>query len=220
MGAVSADIATVFDTFHDCLWRSGWSEDLALAAERADRLCIAYTGADRHYHDITHIAAMLRLLDTHAPSHPDWVAIRWAILYHDVVYDPRRKDNEAESAAAMARDFAALGLDPALAARVEDLILATRHGEVAASEDATTALLIDLDLAVLAAPSAAYDAYAAAIRREYSHVPDALYREGRARVLQGFLDQPAVYRTDALKSQWEASARANLTREIGILRNG
>ncbi len=217
MAADAASRGTVVATFDTLVRGCAWTED---AAARRDVLIAAYCGNDRHYHDIRHVAVMLDLLEQHATPATDWVAIRWAILYHDVVYDPRRKDNEAESAAAMARDFAAFGLDPALAARVNALILATRHGEVAPSGDATTALLIDLDLAVLAAPTAAYDAYAAAIRREYAHVPDALYREGRARVLQGFLDQAAIYCTESLKSLWEASARANLAREIGILRNG
>lgn len=217
MGADAASRETVAATF-DALLRGCERADEGTA--RRDALIAAYCGSDRHYHDIRHIAAMLDLLEQHAMPATDWVAIRWAILYHDVVYDPRRKDNEAESAAAMQRDFAALGLDPALAARVNALIMATRHGEVAAPGDATTALLIDLDLAVLAAAPDAYDAYAAAIRREYAHVPETLYRDGRARVLQGFLDQPAIYRTEALRTRWEASARANLAREIGILRNG
>lgn len=212
--ASTATVAATFDRCADGCLRVGE------VARRRDALIAAYSGADRHYHDIAHIAAMLRLLETHAPSHPNRVAIDWAILYHDVVYDPRRRDNEAASAAVMADDLAAMGVDAGLAQRVRELILATLHGEVAGTIDDATALVVDLDLAVLASAPADYDAYAAAIRREYAHVPEALYREGRARVLQGFIDKPAIYRTDTLRARWEVSARANLAREIGILRNG
>ncbi len=213
------DIVAVTDAFDDCLWASQWSKDLRLASERCDSLVMAYTGADRHYHDIGHVAAMLALLDQHAPAHVDKLPIRWAILYHDVVYDARRSDNEAASADIMERDLAALGVSRGVRERVADLILATRHGESVAQDEAM-ALLVDIDLAVLASGAEAYDGYAAAIRREYAHVPQEAYRAGRSRVLSGFLDRPALYQTPALHAQWEQPARRNLAREIEALRNG
>lgn len=183
-------------------------------------LIAAYCAPDRHYHDIRHIAAMLDLLERHGTAAVDWLSLRWAILYHDIVYDPRAPDNEEQSAAAMARDFTAMEIDAALAERVRELVLATRHGVAEVALDETAAFLVDLDLAVLASPPEAYDAYAAAIRAEYAHVPDDGWRLGRARVLQGFLDRPAIFGTVPLAAAWEAPARRNLAREIGILRNG
>lgn len=217
MATDAASIAAVSGIFDACA-RDGTHP--IEAGIRRDALIAAYCGADRHYHDIKHIAAMLSLLDLHGGPDIDWLSIRWAILYHDVVYDPHRKDNEAMSAAAMERDFAAMGIDGDLARRVKDLILATRHGEVAAATDGTKALLIDLDLAVLGSAPERYSAYAAAIRREYAHVADGAYALGRARVLEGFLDRPAIYTTPALAAPWEKAARENLAREIDILRNG
>ena len=72
-------------------------------------------------------------------------------------------------------------------------------------------MLLDLDLSVLAAAPDRYRAYAQAIRQEYAAVPDALYRPGRRRVLEGFLARPQIYRTERLRALWEASARANLS---------
>jgi predicted metal-dependent HD superfamily phosphohydrolase len=83
--------------------------------------------------------------------------------------------------------------------------------------DTDLALLLDLDLSVLAATPDAYDAYAAAIRREYAHVPGRLYRPGRRRVLEKFIDGDQLYLTAALHAAWEASARVNPTREIASL---
>jgi predicted metal-dependent HD superfamily phosphohydrolase len=70
---------------------------------------------------------------------------------------------------------------------------------------------------LLAAEPAEYEAYAAAIRREYSVYPDLLYRRGRASVLAKLLAMPPLYRTPALKAQWEKRARENLARELAGL---
>ena len=66
--------------------------------------------------------------------------------------------------------------------------------------------------AVLAAEPTAYGAYAAAIRREYAHVPEPLWRAGRAAVLERFLARERIYGSRAF-APLEASARSNLSAE-------
>jgi predicted metal-dependent HD superfamily phosphohydrolase len=202
----------------DDLVRRHAQADSATDAVLSDLVC-AYSQPHRHYHTLDHIAALLRLLTQHGAAVADCDAVRLAILFHDVVYDPARGDNEAASAALAARQFAGLGFPGPLIAEVERFILATRHGpdaEIAAA-DADVALLLDLDLAVLAAPWDEYHAYAQAIRREYALYPDAVYRPGRRRVLEGFLARDHIYRTEWLRALCEAPARTNLTREIAAL---
>ena len=80
--------------------------------------------------------------------------------------------------------------------------------------DANGAVLCDADLAVLARDPAGYADYAAAIRREYAHVPDELFRRGRAAILRGLLEQPALFRTPSAVNRWEAEARANVAAEL------
>ncbi|MER7458947.1 hypothetical protein [Micromonospora sp. NPDC126480] len=87
-------------------------------------------------------------------------------------------------------------------------------GPPADPADADGGLLCDADLAVLAASPEAYDRYAAAIRREYAHVPEPQFRAGRARVLATLLARPTLYHHPALSTRWEQPARANLTREL------
>ena len=176
----------------------------------------AYSEPHRHYHTLDHIAALLQLLKQHGAAAADGDAIRLAILLHDAIYDPARADNEAASAALAQRHLAGLGFPRPLIAEVERFILATRHGPDTelAVPDADLALLLDLDLAVLAAPWADYRAYAQAIRREYALYPDEVYRPGRRRVLEGFLARERLYLTSHLQALWEAPARANLAREI------
>lgn len=97
------------------------------------------------------------------------------------------------------------------------LVLLTA-GHAVSPDDPDGALLCDADLAVLAGDPMQYDRYAAAVRREYGHVPEPDFRAGRARVLDGLLALPALFRLPPLAARWEAPARANLTRELGTLR--
>jgi predicted metal-dependent HD superfamily phosphohydrolase len=206
---------------------TAWDQLTAKVASTSDparrrtmrqQLLAAYREPHRAYHTLDHIAALLALFDVHGGSARDPDAVLLAILYHDVVYDPRRSDNEAVSAQIAARDLTELGVAPRLVARVADLVLATQHGVHSPdAADTDLALLLDLDLSVLAASMGDYDAYAAAIRHEYAHVPSLLYRPGRRRVLEKFLAADQLYLTADLKAQWEQPARANLAREINSL---
>jgi predicted metal-dependent HD superfamily phosphohydrolase len=189
----------------------------AAAATRA-ALLRAYGEPHRHYHTLDHVASLLMLLDRHADAGSDRDTLILAILFHDAIYDPSRQDNEAASAAFAASHLTRLGFSEDLVGKVVRCILATRHGqEGTALDDADVALLLDLDLSILAAPPDLYGSYAQAIRREYAQVPDALYRVGRGRVLEGFLARDRIYLTERLRALWEEPARNNLTAELAEL---
>ena len=179
-------------------------------AEVYDRLDAAYRG--RAYHDLRHVEAVLgtflTIEEDLAPL--DEARAILALAYHDAVYDPRSLDNEARSAAFMRAELALLGVDEADLAEIERLILATKDH---AAIDPLAALVIDADLAILAAPPDEYDAYAAAIRQEYAHVPDEAYRIGRTRVLEGLIGRKLF--TSPLLD--EDAARENMRRELGRL---
>ncbi|MQA36007.1 HD domain-containing protein [Modestobacter roseus] len=171
----------------------------------------------RRYHALTHLTAVLGIVDQLAPHAADPVAVRLAAWYHDVAYDPTRDDNEAVSAA-RAR-IGLLGLVPEeTVAEVERLVLLTA-GHDPADDDANGAVLCDADLAVLASPPEAYAAYASAVREEYGHLGDAEFTAGRIAVLEHLLELPALYRLPEVAVVWEPRARANLTAELGLLRD-
>jgi predicted metal-dependent HD superfamily phosphohydrolase len=136
--------------------------------------------------------------------------------FHDAVYDSRAKDNEEQSASLAVASLRPLRLPEPLLAETARLILLTKTHQ-AAPYDTLGHLLLDADLAILGAEPPAYDAYADAIRREYVWVPEDLYREGRRRVLEGFLGRPRLYFTEALAARCEEQARSNLRREIAAL---
>src|SRR6185295_1221583 len=109
-----------------------------------------------------------------------------ALWFHDAVYDVHRHDNERRSAD-WARDaLAGAGVAATAIARVEALVMATRHATTTPGS-ADEELLVDIDLAILGADAARFAEYAAQIRREYAHVADAEFRAGRSAVLAAFL---------------------------------
>jgi predicted metal-dependent HD superfamily phosphohydrolase len=206
----------------DARWRALFARlgvDPDAAAPAFADLVHAYSGEGRHYHTLDHLAALFHLLDRHGAGAVDRNAIELAIFFHDAVYAPTRSDNEEQSAALARERLTPLRLPAARVVRVADLILATRHGSEpsAQQEDADMALLLDLDLSILAADRPTYRAYAQAIRSEYAVYPDAVYRPGRRRVLGQFLARPRIYRTDRLHELWDAAARGNLEWELAEL---
>ena len=180
-----------------------------------DRLVTAYTAPDRHYHNLEHLGEMFKVVERLSPQIEDPNALHLAVWFHDAVYDPRAKDNEARSAELAADFLTPLGVPAATIDRVASLVNATAHlasAELPADRDA--AVLLDADLAILGASEGRYRRYAADIRKEYAFVPDADYRKGRAAVLRMFLNRPRIFHTRVLYEEGEVRARANLAAEL------
>lgn len=177
----------------------------------------AYAEPSRRYHTHRHIEQCLDLLAAwRGLSDHERRLLTWAIWWHDAVYDARAADNEARSAEMARRDLPALGATPVDVDEVARLILLTAGHQVP-EEDRLGAILVSIDLAILGVEPAAYDAYSVAVREEYAHVPDPLWRQGRARVLQHFLDAPVIFPDAEFRQAREAQARANLARELAAL---
>ncbi len=177
-----------------------------------------YLEPHRAYHNFDHIghclaefAAVKELAES-----PD--AVELAIWFHDAVYDPHAKDNEAQSARLAGQFLDKAGVDPQLVSAVESLILATKHIAPPTSRDA--ALLVDIDLAILGQPRERYARFEEEIRSEYSWVALAEFAAGRGTILRGFLGRPAIYCTDSLRRRYEATARDNLRWAIARLAHG
>jgi predicted metal-dependent HD superfamily phosphohydrolase len=176
----------------------------------------AYAEPGRFYHTEVHLAEMTMLLAEHRNDFDSYENILLACLYHDVVYDATRSDNEEASAALWRRDAQRLELGPEQTEQVSILILATKkHQPANGSFDMQ--LFFDADLAVLGSGRARYHDYLVAIRREYAHVTENAYREGRIAVLKKFLARPQLYFSEMARTRFEAQARQNLADEIRLL---
>ncbi len=188
----------------------------AYLAAAEQRLLPLYSEPHRAYHNVAHVRALLKLADTHADLIHDPLAVKLAIWFHDAVYDTAQPDNEQRSASMAQQTLSEWHGDPDLIASVVSKVSATA-GHRWEDADTDTALFLDFDLSVLAAPEAVYDVYADQIAREYSWVPQLAYRAGRIDVLQGFLRRPHLYFTERFRAQWELRARDNLQRELKSL---
>ena len=177
-----------------------------------DDLAAAYTAPDRFYHNLTHIEDCLGLLAgvDDLPAR-DRDILTEAIWWHDVVYDPKRSDNE---------ELSAQQAEQHVAADIRDdmgrLIRLTRTHHVEPG-DRLGAILISIDLSILGAEPSRYDAYAAAIRKEFAHVPDGDYRAGRSAVLRRFAAQPVLFPDPVFATRYDRAARENLDRELASL---
>ncbi|AGL21289.1 metal-dependent phosphohydrolase [Actinoplanes sp. N902-109] len=172
----------------------------------------------REYHDVSHLSAVLDVVDEHAglAAHPD--RVRLAAWLHDAVYDPRALGdaNERDSAEFAEGLLTTLGMPAEVAAEVARLVGLTA-GHATEADDPDGELLCDADLSILAAGPERYAGYTAAIRREYAHVPDDTFRAARAQVLVSLLELPSIYRHPPLRERWEATARHNLETELRAL---
>jgi predicted metal-dependent HD superfamily phosphohydrolase len=187
------------------------------AAERArDDLVRRWREPHRHYHTLDHLAAVLRVVERHAEVADDPAAVALAAWFHDAVYDPHRVDNEEASALLAEATLPVLDVPPARVAEVARLVRLTASHDPA-PDDRNGCLITDADLAVLAGPPRDYRRYADGVRREYAHVSDAAFAAGRAGVLRTLLELPRLFHTPALRTAWEATARANLAAELATL---
>lgn len=196
---------------------SGAGCDRSSAAGVWALIAVAYAEPHRHYHTLDHIRALLALRAAHAAAFAEPDVADLAILLHDIVYDPMRQDNEAASAAWARAHLAQLGFSAATVETVSYFIELSRHdadGAAGIDPSSDLALFLDLDLSVLAAEPPVYREYALAIRREYAVYPDVLYRPGRARVLDRFLERSAIYQSERLRADWEQRARLNIETEL------
>jgi predicted metal-dependent HD superfamily phosphohydrolase len=175
-----------------------------------------YGEPHRRYHTAVHLADVLDHVDELAGEAEDADAVRMAAWFHDAVYDPLRGDNEERSAVLAERILADTDLPPEVIAEVARLVRLTATHEPEAG-DCNGAVLCDADLAILAAGPDRYAEYAAAVREEYSAVPDDVFREGRADVLRSLLGLPSLFRTGPGRDRWEAAARQNLRTELMLL---
>lgn len=171
-------------------------------------LVVRYAEPHRAYHTLDHISDCLFHLDSarHLLTRPAETEL--ALWFHDAIYDPRRRDNEEESARLAEQVLTAAGAGKGLPQRVGDLIRLTTHARVDLWGDG--AILCDADLAILGAEPDDFARYDEAIRREYAWVPDDIYIVERGKVLSGLLVRQYIYQTPVFRERFEARAVTNL----------
>ena len=172
-----------------------------------------YSAKSRHYHNLTHLDEMITLYEIHNSQLQFRDEVLYSIFYHDYVYKVTRKDNELKSAE---HALLILPLNATLNKQlVFDIICATQLHQHNENED--TNWLIDFDLKILSKDWDDYKIYCNQIRKEYKIYPNILYKPGRKKALQHFLENPFIYQTEVFKTKYEVKARENIRKEISTL---
>lgn len=179
------------------------------------RLLASWSEPTRSYHSIAHLRDILDHVEELAGFAEDPDAVQLAAWYHDAEY-AGLPDDEERSARRAEQELSALGVAPRLVDEVARLVRMTVTHDPAPG-DHNAEVLSDADLAPLSLPCDHYRRNTAAIRTEYPHIPDDVFRKGRMQVLLALLKSPAVFRTAAGRQRWEAAARDNLKAELASL---
>ena len=182
----------------------------------------AYGGPERHYHNLDHLVHGLSEVRVWAAnteaSKQDTDTVKKAFWFHDALYDnaPGLCSNEEASA----RLWLGSGLDQLAMDDVAELIRSTDHFQGGATGHKLKDVILSVDLAILGQDDDVYQAYTRAIRQEYSHVPEAWFKQQRylaLRQLRGKAQAGDLFGTPYFAEQYNDKAIDNLTREIDLL---
>lgn len=198
-----------------------WAADMAAhsvsdaSAVLADILA-RHAEPHRRYHGRAHLRALVELMRLHAPHVPTGAPPRLAIWWHDAIYDAQARDNEERSADLARTHLAALGIPQPVIDETTAIILVTKnHWSGPSTGDGD--FFLDADIAILGAPPAKYDEYAAQVREEYAWAPDDAYRAGRSVFLTNAIARPRLFRTDVFERTYGQQACENMKRELASL---
>jgi predicted metal-dependent HD superfamily phosphohydrolase len=179
------------------------------------RLRARYAEPHRRYHTWSHVLACF---DARAQltrgSSPE---VDLALLFHDAVYDPLARDNEAKSALLLLDEGRRAWLDEGLLRRAARHVEATRHDPAFEPDCEEGCIVLDADLAILGADGPSFDEYERSVRQEYAAVDDETYAAARSAILRALLERPNLYLTRTGARLWEGPARRNIERSLARL---
>lgn len=183
-------------------------------------LKMRYAEPWRHYHNELHITEIkdhLLSAEQDGITIKDGAAAYAFVLWHDAVYDPQATHgrNETMSAQLCSSEFGAIASITSRFNACDAILTTISHSCEGAGGNPDAPLLLDCDLAILAADPERFAAYNAAIRKEYFHVPETVYQTKRREVLTHFLERDRLYMTQWAYERWEERARENLRSVIG-----
>lgn len=182
------------------------------------QLVRAYTEPHRYYHTAAHIDACLDHFDGVKASAQAPATLEMALWFHDAVYQTQSNQNEQDSAdwAMHFLQQARVKADPCH--QVHHLIMATAAHTP--HDDPDTALMVDIDLAILGQDTQTFTNFETQIRQEYAWVPIAKYCRRRSQILETFAQRPHLYQTAYFQERYGAIARSNLQTAIQRLQAG
>jgi len=174
-----------------------------------------YSQKSRHYHTLGHLENLYIQLEKVKDQIVNQDVLLFSLYYHDVIYKTTSKNNERKSAELATDRLKDINYPPDKIAQVNETILATASHSISTNNDIN--LFTDADLAILGQDGTTYQNYCHQIRREFSIYPDFVYKPGRKKVLQHFLNMERIYKTDYFFHLYESAALENIQKELETL---
>lgn len=180
-------------------------------------LVVRYSEPHRKYHILSHIVSMLDEFEEVRSLSVNPVSARLGIWYHDVIYDTHEShahiaSNEERSAFLAEQDLENLGVLTSVIEEVMRLISLTDHSSFVSDIDAQ--IVLDLDLGVIGQDDEVFDEYESNIRKEYSWVPEDIFKRERSKILKKIMERDYIYYLDCMRNKYELIARKNLKRSL------
>ena len=185
----------------------------------------AYQETHRKYHTLDHIFYMINKAWSWHWEITDELC--YAIWYHDYIYKIGAQNNEAESARLFEADVMKCGGLGELVdhEKVKQAIISTRDhipmealflGVSPCQCVGLEAILIDLDLAILAEHQVSYERYVSGVRQEYHLFSDEQWVEGRSKWIKSMLKRDQIFYTEDGYKNCEKKSRDNLYAELKV----
>jgi len=177
----------------------------------------SYSEPHRHYHTLAHPARMFQI------ARECSLALSWsevlAIWFHDIIYNIPRDSNVSneELSANMAEVHLEADEYPTEIINLTCNMIRDTEEELPEREERSDTI-IDLDLWDLS--SYHYWINRALIRKEYGHLSDEEWREGRIEWLKKMLARKTIYVSSHSSLDMEQQAQYNMKSELNHLQTG
>jgi predicted metal-dependent HD superfamily phosphohydrolase len=202
--------------YFDSIWKE-LSEDFQLSPEVTQKWLeitqTAYEEPHRFYHNKNHITDCWAYIRGSTFNRE----MKLAFMFHDVVYNPLKKDNEEQSVN-LFKIFAEESHQEIDVDRIEYFIMGTKHNKTSyelARNDPQLGFFLDVDLSVLGSPKDIYYEYSQGIRYEYCILEEE-YNVGRYNFLASLLKLDKIFHTKEFE-RFESRARKNIQSEMNYL---
>lgn len=177
----------------------------------------------RYYHNINHIENCFFYLDEFYKrmnnfSLADKSELYISLMYHDCIYVAGSNDNERLSAWVALTSLSILPIKGRRLGNIYDQIRSTTHS-LEKSLSFECDIICDIDLSSLGLPYDFFVKNSENIRKEFMHVDELSFINGRLNFINQILQRKSIYKTEYFKDRFEQMARSNLERHLADLEN-
>ncbi|KAL0478957.1 hypothetical protein AKO1_007842 [Acrasis kona] len=177
-----------------------------------------YAEEQRYYHTLDHIEDIFNKLKDKNLQPFDKHVMSMTVLFHDIIYQPTKHDNEDQSASLFLEFAIDFCIPKEESDVVVEIILATKNHMKHKDGSYIMHVFLDLDLSILGSNQQDYDTYAKNIRNEYNHVDDQTFKTERGKFLTSWINKiesgESLFYTDTMRSLYEAKSLINMKREL------